>query len=430
LFKKITLGWLCAVSSFGTAFAVAPYEGQTLKVLAFKDGHSQAVAANLKMFEAMTGAKVVLDLIASNAVATKISTDQASGGTYDLYTVDEPFMPQFSTFFLPLQEWEKPRIIDKKETDLGSFLPAAVAGGAYKGVNFGLPVNGNVYMYVYRADLFNDPKEKTAFKAKYNYELATPKSTDQMRDVAEFFTRPPRMYGFAPFTKMSEGTTVEAIWVLNTFGVSILDDKLQVVMNEQQATKAFEFYNSMMKFAPPGSTSWHHSERMAAYSKGMLAQIMTWPSYVKDLENPDKSMVVGKNAYAEPPAAQGGKPSAVAGTWTVAIPKTAKSKALAAEFAYWWASSSFGKTIVAQGMNPARKDLLTNPELVKTNPWFPGVLANFQGAVVRPRFPEYKQISDVISLHFTKMISSQATPAEAAKGIKSDVESMLKKAKY
>lgn len=412
--------------SAGPTSAGPSFTGQTLKVLTFKDSHSDAVAAHLQDFEKLTGAKVVFDAIASNTVATKISTDQAAGGTYDLYAVDEPFMPQLATFFVPLKDWPQAKVVDSKEASLDKFLPAAVAGGAYKGENYGMPVNGNVYMYVYRSDLFNDPKEKEAFKAKYKAELKAPKTTAEMKNVAEFFTRPPKMYGFAPFTKLSEGTTVEAIWVLGTFGVKILDDKLRVVVDEKKAVEAFRFYNDMMKYAPPGANSWHHAERMAAYSRGMIAQIMTWPSFVKDLENPEKSLVVGKNAYAEPPAGPQGAPAAVAGTWTLAIPKSSKSRALASEFATWWASASFGKTLVPQGMNPARKDLLSDPELVKGNPWFPGVLANFGRAIVRPRFPEYKQISDVISLQFTKMVSAQSTPEEAAKNMKGQVEALLK----
>ena len=42
---------------------------------------------------------------------------------------------------------------------------------------------------VYRRDLFDDPKEKAAFKGKYGYDLAAPATYDQLRDIAEFFTR-------------------------------------------------------------------------------------------------------------------------------------------------------------------------------------------------------------------------------------------------
>jgi len=405
----------------GSALAALPYAGKTLRVLSFNDTHAAAVAKRLPEFEKLTGAKVVFDAIASNTVAAKTTSDQAAGGSYDLYTVDEPFMPQLAPFFVPLAQWPAPKTVDKSELAPERYLPAALAGGSYKGTNFGLPINGNVYMYVYRKDLFSDAKERDAFKAKYKYELKAPTTTAQMRDVAEFFTRPPSMYGFAPFTKMSEGTTVEAIWVLSTFGVRSVDTPQALSLDAAKATEAFQFYLDMMKFAPPGATAWHHAERMAAYSKGKLAQMMTWPSFVKDLENPQKSLVVGKNDYAPPPAGPAGKPSAVAGTWTLALPKSSKQKELASEFAGWWASASFGKSLVESGMNPARRDLLQDAALVKSNPWFPGILSNFEGAVVRPRSPDYNKLSDVVSRHFTKMIAGQATADATVKAMDAEI---------
>ena len=43
---------------------------------------------------------------------------------------------------------------------------------------------------MYRKDLFEDPKEKAAFKAKYGRELEVPQTYSDAKQVAEFFTRP------------------------------------------------------------------------------------------------------------------------------------------------------------------------------------------------------------------------------------------------
>ena len=400
------------------------FTGQTLKVLSFRDNHSDAVLKSLKEFEALTGAKVKLDLIASNTVATKTMTDQMAGGSYDLYTVDEPFIPQLSPFFVPLDKWPKTKLVAAKELGLDKYLPAAVAGTQFQGKHWGLPVNSNVYLYIYRRDLFENPEEKKAFKKKYGYELNVPKTVKEFKDVASFFTRPPKLYGFAPFTKKSEGTTVEAIWALGTFGVKLFDDDLNVVMDKKKATEAFQFYIDMMAYAPRGSKSWHHSERMAAYRKGKLVQIMTWPGFLKGLEDPRKSRVVGLSQWGVPPAAAIGQPAPVAGTWALSIPKSSKNKALAATFARWWGSYTFGKTLVPAGMNPARRDLLTDPSLVKGNPWFAGIMANFEQAVVRPRFPEYRKVSDRISVHFTNCVVGRDTPAQAVDKLYKDLTSL------
>ena len=161
---------------------------------------------------------------------------------------------------------------------------------------------------------FNNLKEQINFKKKYGYELKPPKDMKQMRDIAEFFYRPPHLYGFAPFTRKSEGTTVEAMWILGSFGTKIFDDDMNYVFDKTKAKNAFTYYKEMMGFAPKGSKSWHHAERMACYSKGKIVQLMTWPSFVKGLEDPRYSRVVGKNSYTHPPFNKDGWPSAVTGT--------------------------------------------------------------------------------------------------------------------
>lgn len=422
-----TFAHICFLTGFffaGIASAL-PYEGQELKVLAFRDQHSQAVEKHLEAFEKMTGAKVVLDRIASQSVATKTITDQLSGGSYDLYTVDEPFIPKLSEFFVPVNEWPETKML--KKPDFGSFVKAAVAGGRYLGKSFGVPINSNVYMFIYRQDLFADPKEQQAFAAKYGYPLEKPKTLKQMLEVAEFFNRPPKMYGFAPFTKKSEGTTVEAIWLLRSFGIHLFDPNVKANANPlvdfspASVAKAFQFYKDLMKFSPRGSKSWHHPERMASYSRGKIAQMMTWPAFIKGLEDPNKSLVVGKTAYGLPPHAPQGVPAPVAGTWTIALSKKTKVRALAAEFAFWWSSFQAGKTLVPKGMNPVRKDLLQDKQLVASNPWFPSIMNNLEKAVVRPRFPKYKEVSDRISTYFTAVVSGQMEPEEGATQLKKDL---------
>lgn len=320
-----------------------------------------------------------------------------------------------------MEQWPKNNLVAAKEMDLSHYLPAAVNGTKYQGKVWGLPVNSNVYMYIYRSDLFENPKEQAAFKKQFGYNLKVPTTVKEFKDVAGFFTRPPKMYGFAPFTKKSEGTTVEAIWALSTHGVQIFDDNLNVVMDQKKAAEAFQFYIDMMKFAPRGAKSWHHSERMAAYRKGKIAQIMTWPGFLKGLENPRKSRVVGLSKWGVPPAGENGQAAPVAGTWALAIPKSSQKKDLAAAFAQWWGSYTFGRTLVPSGMNPARRDLLSDKDLVKENPWFAGITANFEKAVVRPRFPEYRKVSDKISIHFTNCIVGKDSPQEAVKKLHKDL---------
>lgn len=395
-----------------------PYAGQVLRVLAFRDPHGQAVAHRVPQFEALTGAVVQLDLVPTQSLSNKVMIDQAGGGSYDLYAVDEPYVPLFASMLLPLSAWPEPRVQSASAYKPEVYGQATWDASSYLGTAFGLPVSGNVYMYMYRTDLFDDAGERSRFLQRFGYALASPRSLEEMRDVAAFFTRPPALYGFAPFTQVSEGATVEALWVLGSFGTRFFDERMNWVLDETRAEAAFAFYCDMMRYAPPGAAAWHHGERMGAYRRGQIAQIMTWPVFFADLERPDKSLVVGHNCYALAPAGPDGAHASMLGTWTLAIPRTVQKPQLAAEFAHWWTSPAVGRALAKDGFNPIREDLLSEPALLPDNPWFEVVQASLASATVRPRSVHYRKTSDFISTVFSKMVSRQMTPGEAVQALK------------
>ena len=412
----VILGVLLGVAGL----AVTPAR-TTLRVLSFKDGHALAVQSLLPRFEAATGISVQLDLVPAPSVAAKVLTDQSGGAHYDVYLVDEPYLPQLAPFLLPHAEW--PDVTGAAGS--AEFVAPAAAASSFRGKSYGLPVNGNIYLYVYRKDLFEDPAEKAAFHKRYGVPLEPPQDLASFERIAAFFHRPPSLYGFAPFTRSSEGTTVEMLWILGLTGVRVFDDRMNVVARPEAIADALKTYRQLMSFAPPGSRMWHHAERMRAYARGLVAQIMTWPSFLRDLENPSKSLVVGESAYgarsagtaaARPPGSSGGsgggslESAGVAGTWIVTIARHTSKARAAAQFAQWWASSPDTAELLRRGMNPARRDVLSDQSLAQQYPWFAATLEGFAHAQVRPRTNRYAQLSRLMSATFTAAVTAEGSP--------------------
>src|SRR5262245_66273059 len=75
--------------------------------------------------------------------------------------------------------------LDTADFIQGPYRSLSFSGGKQYGF-----INWN-YNNIYwaRGDLLGDPGEQAAFKAKYGYDLAPAKTMEQMRDIAEFFTR-------------------------------------------------------------------------------------------------------------------------------------------------------------------------------------------------------------------------------------------------
>ena len=101
----------------------------------------------------------------------------------------------------------------------------------------------------YRKDLFEDPDEMAAFKAKYGYDLAVPKTWAELLDIAKFFTRPDEgLYGVAIYTQKDyDAITMGFENVMLGFGGDWSDENYnpEGVINSPEAIAALEYYREL-----------------------------------------------------------------------------------------------------------------------------------------------------------------------------------------
>ena len=121
------------------------------------------------------------------------------------------------------------------------------------GTYWAYPTEGDADGWAYRKDLFENPDEQAAFKAKYGYDLAVPETYAQLKDIAEFFTRPDQgLYGLAIYTQKDyDGLTMGVENAMFSFGADWkdADNNVQGVINSPEAVAALEFYRSFMSAA-------------------------------------------------------------------------------------------------------------------------------------------------------------------------------------
>ena len=129
-------------------------------------------------YTAMTGVKVRADLVPYGPQwHDKIAAEFAARGSgFDLAMFDSQSMSEFASggHVVQLNDY----IANSKLIKAEDFTPAALRQyGEYpegSGNIFALPINQDCMGLVYRKDLFEDPDEMEAFKAKYGYDLAVP----------------------------------------------------------------------------------------------------------------------------------------------------------------------------------------------------------------------------------------------------------------
>lgn len=175
----------------------------------------------------------------------------------------------------------------------------------YKGKIYALPYDGDVLSLYYRKDLFENPEEKAAFKAKYGYELRPPLTWDEYLEVAEFFTRKKGeklagkvldrdFYGTAFY---GQRDWVWAWWG-NRFaslgGVYFDEKTMEARINSPAGVKALEHMIETMKYSPPEVLAYGYEELKDIFLEGDTAMVIQWPCIGKKGADPAESKIVGK----------------------------------------------------------------------------------------------------------------------------------------
>lgn len=194
------------------------------------------------------------------------------------------------------------------------FDPSSLARyGEYpdgSGKYWGLPMNQDAYGFMYRKDLFEDPKEKEAFKAKYGKDLAPPQTYQDAMQIAEFFTRPDQgLYGWGQMGGRDyDFATTASNSFMWSFGGELYNPETFEVkgyLNSPASIDGVKAYVNMFKYGPPGSGNWGWDEVNAAFQQGKLAMAMQWYYFNGSNSDPKVNKFAESTGFGNLPGAVG-----------------------------------------------------------------------------------------------------------------------------
>ena len=244
------------------------------------------------------------------------------------------------------------------------------------GKYYAYPTEGDANGWAYRKDLFENPDEMAAFKAKYGYDLAVPETWAQLRDIAEFFTRPDSgLYGVAVYTQDDYDAIVMGYEnVLFSYGGDWKDENNNVlgVVNSPEAVAALEFYKELYSFAPPGTNDAFFQEMNDAFMEGQAAMIMNYFAFFPALDS-DANQFKDVTGYFAMPAGPNGDRFAALGGQGISvnsyIDDTRKQASL--DFIKWFAQEDTQKTWAQYGGYTCNINVLNSEEFLNATPYNP-----------------------------------------------------------
>jgi multiple sugar transport system substrate-binding protein len=148
------------------------------------------------------------------------------------------------------------------------------------GNTIAIPVDGDVAMMYYRKDAFQSADAKKKYKAKYGKELMLPRTWDDFKQVAEFFTgwdwagsgKPG--YGFQ--TSTWDRAFIEQQWapMMASAGGNWFDEDCNPAFNNAAGVRAAEDLKALIATAPPGSASLSWGQTMETVFSDDVAMVL------------------------------------------------------------------------------------------------------------------------------------------------------------
>ncbi|OWW05402.1 sugar ABC transporter substrate-binding protein [Rhizobium sp. R72] len=408
---------LFGASALALICIAASAQAETINVLV-EGGGEMLQKAVAEKFTAETGVEVKFTVVPYQGVFDKFSAEIASGSSaFDVVTIDVVWNAKFADHVDDLSTL----FTDAVRKDLP---PTLLADATVGGKMIGVPTWANAEIVFYRKDLFDKPEEKEAFQAKYGYPLAPPRTWQQWRDIAKFFTRDLDGDGKADFWGTDTIGTFSEEWMAHVLQAGspgvILDHDNHVIIDNEAHRKALEFYiapHCTDHSVPENVNEIGWGEAQNLFYQGKTAMMKFWAHAYK--MTPADSKVSGKVGVAPMLAGDAGI-AAIPGPWYNVVPSTSQHKDAAKKFiAFSIANNALGieAPLGLAATNSAYSSYASKPGYEHFTP-----LLETLGAPAtqgRPMNAKYQEIVDEAVL-----------PAvQAALTCKADVGDVLKEAK-
>lgn len=414
----------------------APSEGEAANTgapqitVAAQAGHTatNAVKDKLAEFEAATGIQVELVEIPERDLTQKMLLEFSNQtGQFDALMAPEDAFARYVTagYLASLDE------AGGAPADVDDFIPRFLdrlrydGETLYQGDLYGLPLSGDVNVLYYNTELFEaaglDPN-------------APPQTWDEFRAYAKALTGNGQ-YGTGWLGVQGDASTWAWATYLFSFGGDFFDADDHPIFNSEAGVAALQYIVDLIhtdQVMPPSVPSWDYDQINAAFPQGQVAMVVNWPYMLGLANDPEQSAVAGKVRIALAPRGETyGVPS---GGWKWLIASDSDNKDAARQFIEFATSADF-QTYMVETYNqlPTRTSVFdamkaANPDDYTWQVWQD---AFSQSARFMPvQYPEWSEISSMISLALQQAQIQEKTPQEALDEAAAKVEALMQEAGY
>ena len=412
--KPTTLAGLGLVATLMlSASAVTAQDQPEISIAINQSPWLNSFIAMVDLYEDETGNTVNLDVSPFNGLLEKIRNSVRSDeGTYDIVNVNSGWLAEIygGGFLAPLDEIVEGYTLQEGMLDFGGTTNWNTETGGFgtDGKLMGVPLNGNVQVLYYNTEVYD------------RLGLSVPDTWDDLISNAAAIQEEGAVYGFVPRSGRSSIVyNVTPYFYSNggSFFELAEDGSVDVTMNTANSLAGFQTYLDLIAAgAPPNPGAIEQGELIQLLSTGSAAQAIAVIGAWGNLEDPDKSIVVGKMNAALLPAGPDRMRSSSAGHWVAGVPANISEERQAAAMAFldWFQSQSVQTSYIQAGGVPVRGDL-GGGEL-EADPKYRFIAAwseNASHATMGLPVEQGAEISDAIAVFLNRAVIGEISATEA-----------------
>ncbi|WP_142502906.1 extracellular solute-binding protein [Klebsiella sp. 2680] len=420
--KKVTLLSGLIVLSLSASVRA---EDVVLRALMEDVPETQIIEKMLPDFEKQYHIKVQFEKIGYGDMHDKLVSQLIqSQSYYNLLEVDFLWAGEFSK-----AGWLTDLTPDVKKSnfDMSAFIPATVSliNVAANKITL-IPMYNYSMGLIYRTDVLQDEKLKSAYQTEFKKPLGQPKTLEAYVTLAKFIKKNSDMSGAAMQGQRGDPNSMEFSNYLFASGGAYVDGKGKSALNSPAGNKAMTLYADAIKnAAQTGALSATLDDTVRLMCSGKAFSMLTYWWMLPQLDNATACpAVAGKLALTTVPGGHG-----ESGGWGWGIPKNVsdKEKQAAWTFIQWVQSKNIATARALQGHAPVRADVYENAEVLKKYPYYKDALNIVASGKSFPVFSYSAQYEDVLGTQLSLLASGENTVDKSLKSASDQLDKLLVK---
>jgi multiple sugar transport system substrate-binding protein len=382
------------------------FQGKELFFLFYKHPWVDEMVRHIPEFESLSGMKVKYEILPEVQGRQKLVVEMTggSGGVDGFHSSTHVEKRRFwkSGWYHPINKHLEDATLTPPDFDWNDILPGAKLAVQQPDKTIsGIPTFVDPFVLFYRKDLY----DQKGWKA--------PKTLAEMESQAKALHGPPGMYGIV-YRGLKNANATPWAYMLFAMGGDYLTKDGKSAINTPEWTKTMDLYAGMLRqYGPPGVVNFNWYESSAAFMQGQVGIYFDGVNFANQFEDPAKSKIAGKVAYAVLPSGPGGHHTCTF-TNAMAVSSQSKNKEAAYLFCCWSTNKQNAVRELLAGVGVGRASAWTNPE-VKAKPkmpqsWYDAYLESLK--IGKPGLPEIVGVTeyrDIIGVAIQKAI--EGTPS-------------------